>query len=90
MKRADFIAIGKNNRAKIIEAALKLWEQGGEKAVTARAIGSECGITGQRVHQIFKSMDNLRDAAAAKAIATGNDAIITRLRSEGHRLMAGR
>lgn len=88
MKRDDFIKIGKNNRAKIIAAAVSLWEKGGEKAVTARAVGAECGITGQRVQQIFKTMEHLRDLAAANAIATGNDAVITRLRSEGHRLVS--
>lgn len=72
------------NRAKMIKAAIILWEAKGEKGVTGQAVGDLCGVTRQRVTQVFKSMEALRTAAALQAVKTGRQALIDRLRLTGH------
>ena len=78
------------NRERMIKAALKLWAEGGEKAVTARAVGGLCGCTGQRVQQVFKTMDGLRWAAAERAVQGGWGAVIEHMKVSGHPMVTDR
>jgi len=75
-----------DNQVRMITAALNIWERGGEQAVTCRAVGAECGVTGQRVHQVFKSIDRLRMMTAEVAVKTGRAVIIGQLQASGHPL----
>lgn len=76
----------KRNESRYIAAALAVWEAGGEKAVTAQAVGDRCGVTRQAVCKAWGSMGALRDAAARAAVATGRTGIILQMQASGHPL----
>lgn len=75
-----------NTREKIIQAGLVLWEAKGERSITARAVGRLVGISGQRVHQLYGSMTNLRELVALRAIETNKTCIILQMQASGHHL----
>lgn len=73
-------------RDRIIEAALNLWEAKGEGSVTARQIGKELGVTGQRVHAVAGNMASLRAQVAKEAVRRNRVAIIMQMQAAGHPL----
>lgn len=75
-----------STREKIILAGLVIWASRGERSVTARQIGKLIGITGQRVHKIYGSMQAVRDAVAARAVEMDHTAIILQMQASGHPL----
>ncbi|NUM72781.1 TetR/AcrR family transcriptional regulator [candidate division KSB1 bacterium] len=74
------------NRARMIAAALLIWEAQGEKGVTARNVGKAVGVSGQRVQQLFKTMQALKDDTARAAVSCNRTGVIMQLQASGHPL----
>ena len=73
-------------KAKMISAALQIWEAHGEKAITARAVGSIVGVSGQRVHRVFGKMQALLEETARVALEENRKSIILQMQASGHPL----
>lgn len=71
-------------RERCIKAGITLWAAEGRKAVTARAVGLLCGVSGARVCQWWQhsgGMDGLRRACEEQARREGNVSILAQLAS---------
>lgn len=73
-----------NKRDEIIRIGLDLWRQGGEAAVSARAIAKQVGMTHAGVLYRFQSAEQMRSEVARAAVRLGDGAVIRRLIVDGH------
>ncbi len=80
---------GERVKGTIIQTALALWREGGERAVSARAIGKKMGLTHAGVIYHFNGIAGLMDAVKREAIASGDTKIIPQLIVAGDPLVAG-
>lgn len=80
---------GARSKAAIIKTAIALWHEGGERAVSARAIGKRVGLTHAGVIYHFEGIKGLMHEVKAEAIASGDTRIIPSLIVAGDPLVAG-
>lgn len=80
---------GDQSRNEIIQAAIALWHEKGERGVSARAIGKVVGLTHAGVIYHFDGIAGLMDAVKRQAIAAGDRKIIPQLIVAGDPLVAG-
>lgn len=70
---------GDQSKAAIIRAAIDLWHERGQAAVSARAIGKRVGLTHAGVIYHFGNVAGLLDAVKREAIADADGRIIRQL-----------
>lgn len=80
---------GERSKAAIIQAALALWREKGERAVTARGIGKRVGLTHAGVLFHFGGIAELLDAVKREAIAAGDTTVIPTLVLANDPLVSG-
>lgn len=74
---------GERQKAKVIQAGIDLWHEGGESAVTARAIGVRVGRSHAGVLFHFQGVDDLKWQVKCAAIERGDTRIIPQLITAG-------
>jgi len=70
---------GDQSKVQIVRTALVLWHEGGERAVSARAIGKRIGLTHAGVIYHFGNIAGLMDAVKREAITEGDGLVIRQL-----------
>jgi len=79
---------GDRSKSNIVRTAIALWHEGGERAVSARAIGKRIGLTHAGVIYHFDNIANLMNAVKREAIESGDVHIIPALIVSGDPLVA--
>lgn len=72
-------AQGDKSKVAIVRTALELWREGGERAVTARAVGKRVGLSHAGVIYHFGSTGAMLDAVKRQAIEDGDGVVIAAL-----------
>lgn len=80
---------GDQSKAAIIKTALELWHEGGEKAVSARAVGKRVGLTHAGVIYHFGNVGGMMDAVKREAVAARDGLIIRQMIVANDPLVAG-
>lgn len=70
---------GERQIAKIVQAGIELWHEGGASAVTARGIGKRVGLSHAGVLFHFQGIAGLRWEVKCAAIEAGDTKIIPQL-----------
>lgn len=80
---------GERQRAAMIQAGIDLWHQGGEAAVTARAVGKIVGRSHAGVLFHFEGVADLKHQVKSEGIARGDVRIIQSLLVANDPLVSG-
>jgi DNA-binding transcriptional regulator YbjK len=79
---------GERQKAKMIQAGIDLWHEGGAGAVTARGIGKRINLSHAGVLFHFDGIDDLRQQVKIAAVERGDKMVIQSLLVSGDPVVA--